>query len=93
MGLGGFRELPKAAVESVELYGPCDVIDIQTEAGTFIANGLVTHNCAKDAVIALEAWDVLAEEMTDGGYWPTYNMTVSSSRSSDVHECSWTESG
>jgi len=32
--------------------------------------------CAKDACVALEAWDVLSQEMTDGGYWPTYDMTV-----------------
>lgn len=32
--------------------------------------------CAKDAAVALEAWDVLSTEMTDGGYWPTYYMTV-----------------
>src|SRR5262245_107475 len=32
--------------------------------------------CAKDACVALEAWDVLSTEMTEGGYWPTYNMTV-----------------
>lgn len=34
-----------------------------------------TYN-AKDAATALEAWEVLAKEMTEGGYWPTYNMTV-----------------
>jgi DNA polymerase I - 3''-5'' exonuclease and polymerase domains len=32
--------------------------------------------CARDACVALEAWDVLSAEMTAGGYWPTYNMTV-----------------
>jgi DNA polymerase I-like protein with 3'-5' exonuclease and polymerase domains len=32
--------------------------------------------CAKDSAVSLEAWEVLAEEMTQGGYWPTYNMTV-----------------
>ena len=26
--------------------------------------------------MALEAWDVLSKEMTDGGYWPTYNRTA-----------------
>jgi len=32
--------------------------------------------CAKDSCVALEAWDVLAAEMTEGDYWPTYNMTI-----------------
>jgi len=32
--------------------------------------------CGRDACVALEAWDVLSEEMTAGGYWPTYNRTV-----------------
>jgi len=32
--------------------------------------------CGKDACVALETWDVLSQEMTDGGYWPTYNRTV-----------------
>lgn len=32
--------------------------------------------CGKDACVALEAWDVLSTEMTAGGYWPTYDMTV-----------------
>lgn len=30
----------------------------------------------KDAVVALEAWDDLAQEMTEGGFWDTYYMTV-----------------
>lgn len=32
--------------------------------------------CGKDSATALEIWDILAEEMTEGGYWDTYNMTV-----------------
>jgi len=32
--------------------------------------------CGKDAAVTLEAWDVLSEELTAGGYWPTYNRTV-----------------
>lgn len=32
--------------------------------------------CGKDACVALEAWDVLRHEMTEGDYWPTYDMTV-----------------
>jgi uracil-DNA glycosylase len=32
--------------------------------------------CGKDAAVALEAWEVLEAEMTEGGFWPTYNMTV-----------------
>lgn len=31
--------------------------------------------CGRDACVALEAWDVLAEEMERDGYWPTYEMT------------------
>lgn len=31
--------------------------------------------CGRDACVALEAWDVLAGEMTAGGYWPTYYLT------------------
>lgn len=31
---------------------------------------------AKDGCVALEAWDKLQAEMTEGGYWPTYEMTV-----------------
>lgn len=34
-----------------------------------------TYN-GKDACVALESWYVLAQEMTDDGYWDTYNMTV-----------------
>lgn len=34
----------------------------------------------KDGCVALEAWDKLAQEMTDTGYWPTYNMTARLSR-------------
>ena len=30
----------------------------------------------KDGYVALEAWDKLADEMTEGGYWPTYNRRV-----------------
>lgn len=32
--------------------------------------------CGRDACVALEAWDVLSGEMTDGDYWPTYKMTA-----------------
>lgn len=32
--------------------------------------------CGKDSAVALEAWDILERELTDGGYWPTYNMTI-----------------
>lgn len=32
--------------------------------------------CAKDSAVALEAWEILADEMSAGGYWDTYNMTV-----------------
>ena len=32
--------------------------------------------CGRDACVALEAWDVLSTDMTAGGYWPTYDMTV-----------------
>jgi uracil-DNA glycosylase len=32
--------------------------------------------CGRDACVALEAWDVLSKEMTDGDYWPTYNRTA-----------------
>ncbi len=32
--------------------------------------------CGKDAAVSIEAWDILSQEMTDGGYWPTYNRTV-----------------
>jgi uracil-DNA glycosylase len=32
--------------------------------------------CGKDAAVALEAWDALAVEMTERGYWPTYRMTA-----------------
>ena len=33
--------------------------------------------CAKDAAVALEAWDKLSQEMTEGDYWTTYEMTAS----------------
>lgn len=33
--------------------------------------------CGKDAAVALEAWDALAVEMTQRGYWPTYRLTES----------------
>jgi uracil-DNA glycosylase len=32
--------------------------------------------CAKDAAVALEAWYILADEMTKEEYWATYHMTV-----------------
>lgn len=32
--------------------------------------------CGRDACVALEAWDVLSKEMTDGGYWRTYDLTT-----------------
>jgi len=32
--------------------------------------------CGKDACVALEAWNVLCEEMTARGMWPTYERTV-----------------
>ena len=32
--------------------------------------------CGKDAAVAVEAWDVLAEDMTQEDYWPTYDMTA-----------------
>lgn len=32
--------------------------------------------CGKDSAVAMEAWDILAQEMTDNEYWPTYNRTV-----------------
>lgn len=31
--------------------------------------------CAKDSAVALEAWEILEQELTQGNYWPTYNMT------------------
>lgn len=34
-----------------------------------------TYN-GKDAACALEAWEVLAREMTEREFWPTYNMTA-----------------
>lgn len=30
----------------------------------------------KDGAVALESWDILAEEMTQDGYWETYFMTA-----------------
>ena len=30
----------------------------------------------KDGCVALESWDALAAEMTEGGYWPTYNRVM-----------------
>lgn len=30
----------------------------------------------KDGYVALEAWDKLAQEMTEGDYWPTYNRRI-----------------
>jgi len=32
--------------------------------------------CGKDSAVALEAWDILSAELTQGGFWPTYNMTA-----------------
>ena len=32
--------------------------------------------CGKDSAVALEVWDILEKELTDGGYWPTYDMTI-----------------
>lgn len=32
--------------------------------------------CGKDSAVALESWNVLAQDMDDEGYWPTYNMTA-----------------
>lgn len=32
--------------------------------------------CGKDSAVALEAWDILSEELAEGDYWPTYNMTI-----------------
>lgn len=32
--------------------------------------------CGKDAAVAIEAWDVLAEDMTQEDYWQTYDMTA-----------------
>lgn len=32
--------------------------------------------CGRDAIAAITAWGSLSTEMTEGGYWPTYNMTV-----------------
>jgi uracil-DNA glycosylase family 4 len=32
--------------------------------------------CGKDAAVALEAWSLLSDEMSEGGYWDTYNMTI-----------------
>lgn len=38
-----------------------------------------TYN-GKDGCTALESWDDLAQEMTDKGYWPTYNRVVNRMR-------------
>lgn len=32
--------------------------------------------CGKDSAVALEAWLRLEEELAEGNYWQTYNMTV-----------------
>lgn len=32
--------------------------------------------CGKDSAVALEAWGILSEEMTEKDFWPTYNMTT-----------------
>ena len=32
--------------------------------------------CGLDASCTLECWEILSEEMSRDGYWPTYNMTV-----------------
>jgi len=32
--------------------------------------------CGKDGAVALEAWSELSGDLTAGGYWPTYDMTV-----------------
>ena len=44
-----------AVVESVESIGIRDMVDIETTTGTFIAEGVVTHNCST-LIEAMIAW-------------------------------------
>lgn len=32
--------------------------------------------CGKDAAVSMEAWGQQSDEMTEKGFWPTYNMTA-----------------
>lgn len=55
-----------APVETVEYVGTRDVVDIKTTTHTFIANGLIVHNCGSagrllNAVLQETGWDRLRD--------------------------------
>lgn len=61
-GFGGFSNLPQVKVLGVFDDGEDVVYDITTSTGTFIANGIVAHNC-KDAALTYAAYERVHREL------------------------------
>lgn len=63
IGWGGFQQLPTIeVVEVLDIKGLEEVYDITTTIGTFIADGVIAHNC-KDTSVTLECVEPLQNEI------------------------------
>lgn len=63
-GLSGFGRVPRPVLVSIAELGEKEVADITTTEGTFIANGVVVHNC-KDCCITWEISPEIKQEQAE----------------------------
>ena len=74
-GLSGFSAVSRPRLVAITPLGDLPVYDITTTEGTFIANGVVVHNC-KDAVITFEVWETLQKTISALGLDEVYQFQM-----------------
>lgn len=75
-GWSGFHSLPRKSVIKIEPWGSDVVYDISTTLRTFIANGVVVHNC-EDLVRTYEVHCALRNMLVNHNLIDQYNFLMS----------------